>query len=64
MVSGGDTGPVLSEIGIHLSADFDAAHFGASPPSIHRFGLQIARLRVSKIGRQVGIEGGLIAFGG
>jgi hypothetical protein len=59
-----DEGPARSEIGVHLGTNFDAAHFDASPSTVHRLGLQVAGLRVSKIGGQVRVKGGLIAFDG
>ena len=55
-----DKGPGRGKIGIHLGTDLD----GASPSAVNRLGLQIACLRIGKIGCQVLVEGGLIAFDG
>ena len=59
-----DKGPARSEIGVHLGTDLEGTYLAASPTPIDGLGLQIVCLRVSKIGLQVGVEGGLIAFDG
>ena len=59
-----DKGPASSEIGVHFGTDLDGAHFDASPSAVNGLGLQIAGLRIGKVGHQVRVERGLIAFDG
>src|SRR5258708_18639315 len=59
-----DKGPARSEMGIHLGTHLDGAHLEASLSTVNSLRLQVARLRVRKIGRQVRVERGLIAFDG
>ena len=58
----GDIRPAGGEIGSHLGTDLDRAHFEASASTVNRLRSHIVCLRIGKIGRQVGGEGGLIAF--
>ncbi len=59
-----DRGSGGSEKRIHLGTDLDGAHFGVSTSTVSSHGLQITCKRIGKVGRQVGGEGGLIAFDG
>ena len=59
-----DKRPAGSEIGVHLGTHLDGAHLEASPSAVNRLSLQVARLRIGKIGGQVRVERRLIAFDG
>ncbi len=50
------------QIGIHLATGLDGAHLGASPSPVNGLGLQIAGVGIRKVGLQVGVERGLVAF--
>ena len=57
-----DKGPGRGEIGIHLVTSLAGAHLAASPPAVGGLGLQRACQWIGEIGRQVVVEGRLIAF--
>src|SRR5260221_3606790 len=54
--------PVGLKIGTHFRTDPDGAPFDAPALSIYRLGLLELSIRISKVGSQIGLEGGLVAF--
>src|SRR5712692_10172799 len=58
----GDPRPAGVKIGAHLSTDLDGAPFDSPAPSIDGLGLLELSQWISKVGRQVDLEGGFVAL--
>ena len=58
----GNARPIRLQVGTEFLADQDAPVFDASPMPLNGLGLLNVSMPISKISRQIAIEGRLIAF--
>ena len=58
----GDAGPISLQISTELLTDLDHTMLDAPTMSIKGLGLLTLGMRISKIGSQIGLQCGLVAF--